>query len=140
MCFGGGQPLFHGPRAGRQLDFVSVHFYPEKGEVAKALAALRAYELGKPLLIEEMFPLKCGVDELSGFVRKSADHVDGWVSFYWGKTAREMREREDPTIADAITASWLEAFAELGPDVMAAPLDTRPNARLRPLPSRADSQ
>ena len=30
FVFGGGKPLFHSPRVGKQLDFVAVHFYPQK--------------------------------------------------------------------------------------------------------------
>jgi hypothetical protein len=108
--FGGGRPLFHSPQVGRQLDFVAVHFYPKKGEVGKAVKALKAYELGKPLLIEEMFPLKCSQAELIEFIDRSAEHADGWISFYWGETAKELRAKEDRSIAEAITASWLEVF------------------------------
>lgn len=115
FTFGGGKPLFHGPRVGKELDFVAVHFYPRKGEVEKALKALRAYEVGKPLVVEEMFPLKCSGEELIEFVDRSAAHVDGWISFYWGQTAKELREKEDRTIAEAITASWLEKFREAAP-------------------------
>ncbi len=110
FVFGGGKPLFHGRQAGKPLDFVAVHFYPKKGEATKALDALKAYEVGKPLVIEEMFPLKCGQDELFQFVDQSATHADGWISFYWGRTASELRSQESPTMAEAITASWLEAF------------------------------
>jgi hypothetical protein len=102
---------------GKQLDFVAAHFYPKKGEVEKAIAALAAYELGKPLLIEEMFPLKCSVDELSEFINKSADKVDGWISFYWGATAEELRSKNNATIGEAITASWLEKFREMSEGV-----------------------
>ena len=111
FAFGGGKPLFHGPRAGQKLDFVAVHFYPEKGNIEKALTALKAYEVGKPLVIEEMFPLKCSAEELLQFVDRSASHADGWMSFYWGKTAAELRAKEDRTIADSITAAWLDSFA-----------------------------
>jgi hypothetical protein len=117
FVFGGGKPLFHGPRVGKHLDFVAAHFYPKKGEVEKALAALVAYELGKPLLIEEMFPLKCSVDELSEFINKSADNVDGWISFYWGATVEELRKKNNATIGEAITASWLEKFREMSEGV-----------------------
>ncbi len=110
FTFGGGKPLFHGPRVGRHLDFVAVHFYPEKGEVEKALEALKAYEVGKPLVIEEMFPLKCGQEELIRFVDQSAEHADGWISFYWGQTPEELRGQEPKSMAAAITASWLETF------------------------------
>jgi hypothetical protein len=113
FVFGGGKPLFHGPEAGKNLDFVAVHYYPQEGEVDKGIESLRAYEVGKPIVVEEMFPLKCSVDELQRFVRRSADSVDGWISFYWGSTAAELRASDPPTIAAAITASWLDAYAEM---------------------------
>ena len=116
FVFGGGKPLFHSPEIGKRLDFVAVHFYPKQGEVDKALKALEAYEVGKPLVVEEMFPLSCGEDELAEFVKKSAKHADGWISFYWGTSAKELRTKENPTIGEAITASWLEKFRDLSHD------------------------
>ena len=89
---------------------------PVRGAVVRlgeALDALKAYEVGKPLVIEEMFPLKCGKDELVEFVKKSAVHTDGWISFYWGTPAEELLKKENTTIAEAITASWLKQFREL---------------------------
>jgi hypothetical protein len=113
FVFGGGQPLFHSSRVGKQLDFVAVHIYPKKGVVSKALRALKSYEVGKPLVIEEMFPLACSEDELVEFVKESASHADGWISFYWGKPAKELLAKDDATIGESITASWLNRFQEL---------------------------
>ena len=113
FVFGGGKPLFHSPPVNKHLDFVAVHFYPKKGEVDKALKALRAYEVGKPLLIEEMFPLKCSQEELTEFIQGGADFVDGWTSFYWGATAEELRAKQPATIGDAIVANWLDKFSDL---------------------------
>lgn len=115
FVFGGGQPLFHSPEVGARLDFVAVHFYPEKDQIGKAIEALRVYDVGKPLVVEEMFPLKCSGDELAEFVTESAEFTDGWISFYWGKTPQQLRELADPSIADALTASWLERFQSLAP-------------------------
>ncbi len=120
FVFGGGKPLFHSPPAGDKLDFVAVHFYPRKGEVEKAVEALQAYEVGKPLVVEEMFPLRCGSDELVEFIRKSARHADGWISFYWGTTAAELRAKPDRSIAEAITAEWLETFERLSDEMKAS--------------------
>ena len=117
FAFGGGKPLFYSPRVGKKLDFVAVHFYPKKGEVDKAIKALKAYEVGKPLIIEETFPLKCSHDELTDFIKLSAEHADGWVSFYWGATAKQLRCKPRKTIGDAITAAWLDQFRELGKEV-----------------------
>ena len=113
FVFGGGKPLFHSSPAGGRLDFVAVHFYPKKNEVDKAIKALNAYELGKPLLIEEMFPLACSEDELVRFLDESKAIADGWISFYWGKTADQLRSQKSPGIAETITASWLDRFQQL---------------------------
>ena len=42
FTFGGGKPLFHGPRVGKELDFVAVHFHPEKGGRRDARSARRS--------------------------------------------------------------------------------------------------
>lgn len=120
FVFGGGQPLFHDPEVGKSLDFVSVHFYPERDEVEKAVAALKAYELGKPLVIEEMFPLKCSIEELETFIRQSSSFVDGWISFYWGEPAAVLKSKPERTMGEAITAQWLERFSQLGNEMLQA--------------------
>ena len=65
-------------------------------------------------MVEEMFPLKCGIEELTSFIDRSATHTDGWISFYWGKTAEQLRSKEAPTLGEAITAAWLEEFKLIG--------------------------
>ena len=104
------KPLFYSNEVSENLDFVSVHFYPKKGEVDKALTALSAYDIGKPLVIEEMFPLQCGIEELAAFIDDSRSFVDGYIGFYWGKTIDEYNEKSD--IPSAITKSWLKYFTE----------------------------
>ena len=89
-----------------------MHFYPEKDEVDKALRALSVYDVGKPLVVEETFPLRCSAEELEMFIETSRDRVDGWVSFYWGKTPTELRDIEDDLGAH-ITADWVERFARI---------------------------
>ncbi len=90
------------------LDFVSVHLYPKKGKVDEALKTLAGFAVGKPVLIEETFPLACSAQELDEFIEASAKHAAGWIGFYWGKTPEELRRPE--TIGDAITREWLELF------------------------------
>jgi hypothetical protein len=106
--FKGAKSLFHAPEVGGSLDFVSVHFYPKQGDVGGALAALRAYEIGKPLVIEEIFPLRCSVEETAQFIDGSRDFADGWISFYWGETIEENRRGTE--IKHAIMVKWLEHF------------------------------
>ncbi len=111
------KPLFYSEEVGKNLDFVSVHFYPEKGGVEKALTALRAYDVGKPLVVEEMFPLRCGMVELNAFIDGSRKFTDGWIGFYWGKTIDEYRQH-DHGMAGAVTKAWLEYFREKGPEIL----------------------
>lgn len=110
----GAQPLFYSKDVSERLDFVSVHFYPKAGDAAGALKALRSYEIGKPLVIEEMFPLHCGLEDLDAFIEGSRSIADGWIGFYWGKTIDEF-DSEKPDMADAITRAWLEYFRGKGP-------------------------
>jgi hypothetical protein len=111
--FPGAKPLFYSPEVGRPLDFVSVHFYPKRGEVQRALDALRAYEVGKPLVIEEMFPLACSGDELLEFINRSKPYADGWISFYWGDAIDQCEPSHN--LGDAITAAWLKQFEANAP-------------------------
>jgi hypothetical protein len=113
QVFKGAKPLFYSPEVGGPLDFVSVHFYPKKDELEASLAALRVYEVGKPLVIEEIFPLGADVEQTEAFIERSRGHVDGWVSFYWGKTIDENRQKGD--VGGALVAAWLERFRALSP-------------------------
>lgn len=110
LTFKGAKPLFHDPEVGKPLDFVSVHFYPRTGQVDAALDALKVYEVGKPLVIEEIFPIKCGLDDLDAFIKKSRAFTDGWISFYWGKTIKEYEK--DADVSGALMAQWLRYFQE----------------------------
>lgn len=92
--FPGATPLFYAPGVG-YADFVSVHFYPKKGDVPGALAALKAYEIGKPLVVEEIFPLGCSLEEAVKFIDGSRSFCDGWVGFYWGKTVEQNQKAGD---------------------------------------------
>jgi len=106
--FKNAKPLFYSPEAGGPLDFVSVHFYPKANDIPAALTALRVYDVGKPLLVEEFFPLRCSIDEARQFIDGSRGHADGWISFYWGETLEENRRGKE--IQHAIMAQWLEYF------------------------------
>jgi hypothetical protein len=108
LTFPGAKPLFYSPEVSDKLDFVSVHFYPERDEIDKALEALAVYDIGKPLVIEEMFPLRCSPDELCEFIDRSRTVADGWISFYWGKMPGEYTKEDG--IAGALTKQWLERF------------------------------
>lgn len=110
LVFPGAKPLFYSKDVSENLDFASVHFYPEKGKIEQALTALAVYSIGKPLVIEEMFPLKCSAEELGTFMDGSRKTAAGWIGFYWGKTPEEYRRSN--TIGDALTLRWLELFQQ----------------------------
>jgi hypothetical protein len=90
------------------LDFVSVHLYPEKGKIDEALETLAGFDVGKPVVVEETFPLKCSPEELGRFIDATEPTASGWIGFYWGKTPDECRR--SGTIADALMLGWLELF------------------------------
>jgi hypothetical protein len=92
------------------LDFLCVHIYPERGKVKDALETLSGFAVGKPVVIEEIFPLKCSMSEFGEFIEKSHATAAGHIGFYWGKTPEELRQGK--TIGDAITLAWLEFFAK----------------------------
>jgi len=90
------------------LDFISVHIYPEKGKADESLKTLAGFAVGKPVVIEETFPLKCSVEEFGVFIDKSTKHATGWIGFYWGKPPEESRR--STTIPDAMMLGWMELF------------------------------
>ena len=90
------------------LDFISVHLYPKAGKLKDALETLAGFSVGKPVVIEETFPLACSPKELEEFIDGSKKHAVGWIGFYWGKPPDELRRSK--TISDALTLGWLELF------------------------------
>jgi hypothetical protein len=92
------------------LDFVCVHLYPEKDKVQEALKSLEGFAVGKPVVIEETFPLKCSITEFTQFFDGSKKHASGWIGFYWGTPPEDLRKSKN--IGDAITLAWLEFFAK----------------------------
>ncbi|HIQ19751.1 MAG TPA: hypothetical protein EYH34_00740 [Planctomycetes bacterium] len=94
-----------------ELDFIAMHIYPRKGKVNEAIETLKGFAtVGKPVVIEEIFPLKCSIEEATDFLDRSRKYTTGWISFYWGKSLEEYRE--GGTIVDSIMLRWLEVFQE----------------------------
>ena len=110
------RPLFYSEEVSRNLDFVCLHFYPKAGEVQKALTALAVYDIGKPIVIEEMFPLNCSIEELDRFIDGSKVLARGWIGFYWGRTISEYKNQKR-SIGDSMMLNWLEYFAKKTPAI-----------------------
>jgi len=118
------KPVFYSPDAARHLDFVAVHFYPQKGKVKEALAALKVYDLGKPIVVEETFPLSCSLDELKQFIDGADGVADGWISHYFGKAAAE--DPKETELNRARVAQFLEFWQARAPKPPPATSTTRP--------------
>jgi dienelactone hydrolase len=97
------------------LDFISVHVYPKSGHLKEDLALVNGFRVGKPVVIEETFPLNCSPRELGEFLRRSRQFASGWLGFYWGQTPAELSRLTDAPAA--LTREWLQLFRELNPNV-----------------------
>lgn len=96
---------FEPEQVGEHLDFIAVHLYPKSDQLSQAAETLRGFRSGKPLIIEECFPLRCSAKELGDFLLAESETHQGWISFYWGSTPEELAEQK--TISAAITREWL---------------------------------
>ena len=104
-------------KVSEELDFLCIHLYPENGKLDEQLATLKGFAaVGKPLVIEETFPLKCSPQQMGEFLERSREHACGWISFYWGQPVEELRKSS--SIGDAILTQWLEQFQKQGPVMM----------------------
>jgi hypothetical protein len=96
------------------LDFVCVHIYPKSGRLKEDLKLLRGFGVGKPVVIEETFLLRCTAKELGQFIDGSRKYAAGWMGFYWGQTPEELSRSTN--IGDSLTAAWLKLFREVNPN------------------------
>ena len=112
-------------KVGPHLDFISVHIYPDKKKPEEAMECLKKFAVGKPVVIEETFPLSCGVEQLEDFMRASREFATGWVGHYDGQTLEELdalRTDGKITIAQSIYCDWLKMFVRLKPEFAPQPL------------------
>jgi hypothetical protein len=103
-----------------ELDFISVHIYPEKGKVPEAIDGLKKFAVGKPVVIEETFPLSCGTDDLRTFLLESRGVACGWLGHYFGESIDDLdslRRKDKLTAPQAITLDWLKFFRDMGPQM-----------------------
>lgn len=113
LVFKGAKPVFYTPEAAQYLDFVSIHVYPKSGKIDDNAEAIGVYDIGKPLVIEEFFPLGCNMEELKTFMDRTGGKVDGWISHYFGNTVEEHRAGAEP--GGAAVASFLEFWRKKAP-------------------------
>lgn len=115
QTFKGAKPLFYAPEVCGPLDLICVHFYPRKEKLEDDLEALRVYDVGKPMVIEEIFPMSASYEETEIFIEKSRECVDGWISFYWGTTIEEYDRKDD--LGSKLVSGWLQRFRAMSPEL-----------------------
>jgi len=106
-------------KVGPELDLISVHLYPDSKKPGEALESLRHFAVGKPVVIEETFPLSCSAAELEEFLRASREIACGWIGHYDGYTVEEYDALEHAgklTINQALYREWLRLFVRLKPE------------------------
>jgi hypothetical protein len=92
---------------------VCVHLYPRTGKLEEDLATLAGFAAaGKPVVIEETFPLFASAEEFSKFLAASSKDASGWMGFYWGQTMEELDVKKP---GDLFTKGWLEIFKKGAP-------------------------
>jgi hypothetical protein len=103
---------------GDQVDFVSVHIYPDEKHPGEALECAREFAVGKPEVIEETFPLACDSTQLEKFLCDSRVYATGWFGHYDGDSLSDLdklQRRHKITISQAIYRSWMQTFVKLRP-------------------------
>ncbi len=104
-----------------ELDYLSVHIYPTKDKVPTSVALVKAFASnGRPVVIEETYPLSAGTAQQSWFMRDALPWAHGYLGFYWGKSLTELTP--PVTFGDAIMRDWLLLFV----DARAAVVDKSP--------------
>lgn len=107
-----------------ELDFISVHIYPEKDKVAEAIKTFQGFSVGKPLVIEETFPLSCPASDLKAFLLESKALACGWMGHYSGETQEELeklRQSGKLTIPQALWLDWLNLFRDMRTEMKVVP-------------------
>jgi hypothetical protein len=102
-----------------ELDFISVHLYPDTKKPGEALESLRQFAVGKPVVIEETFPLSCSAAELETFLRASRQIACGWLGHYDGAPLEELDALDRAgklTLAQGVYREWLRLFVRLKPE------------------------
>jgi hypothetical protein len=90
--------------------------HPANGQPTRkfddAAKTLKGFSVGKPVVVEETFPLKCSPKELDEFIGQARKDAVGWISFYWGKPPEKLRRSKE--IGGAILLQCLERFEKRG--------------------------
>jgi len=106
--------------AAEQLDFVSPHLYPKSRKVDAEIELLKQFDVGKPIVIGETFPLSCSAQEERDFLLRSRGLAQGWIGHWPDQSPQqlmELRQQGKISMEQAIWLSWVELFREIGPQM-----------------------
>lgn len=101
------------------LNFISIHDYPQSKDLNQAMQVLRQCAFGKPVVIEETFPLSCTAAQERTFLLASRTIACGWLGHYDGLTLKDYRKLASEhhlTIGQAIYRSFERMFVQLKPN------------------------
>jgi hypothetical protein len=107
-----------------ELDFVCVHVYPKAGKVDEAVKMLEQFAVGKPVVVEETFPLSCSAAELKQFLLGSRKTARGWIGHYEGKSIEDLEALKKAgklDIGQGMMLEWLRLFRDVGREMLAEP-------------------
>lgn len=96
------------------LEFQSIHAYPESGHLEEKIQQVKAAVTERPLVISEIFNLRCSREELEEFLGAVRGDYQGLFGHYNGKTLRELSASN--TISASMWGDFLELFVSLNPN------------------------
>lgn len=100
------------------VDFISAHLYPEEGKPEEMLKKLHGFCVGKPVLIDETFHLKCSVEEEEWFLREASKRVQGFFGFYIDTISlleNSAGRRADHETRHRVMSEWISIFQKSAP-------------------------
>jgi len=84
---------FVSDRIADKLDFIAMHICPKSGKLPDALRTVKGMAVvGKPVVIEEIFPFKCNAEELGKYIDDSRSHATGWTGEWLLLGAHALRK------------------------------------------------
>jgi len=85
-----------------EVDFISAHLYPEAGKPEEMLNILKGFCVGKPVVIDETFQLKCSVPEQEWFLSEAEKYASGFMMFYTDFLSERIDDGRNEKLRDAI--------------------------------------
>jgi hypothetical protein len=123
------------------LDFICAHVYPEYGKVPLAVKTVQRFCLGKPLLLDETFPLRCSVSEIDEFIRAVHPLACGFMGFYTDYVSEPVTDHHHER--NALMRDWIGVFQEQARHYRAnngGRINSGNNSLVAPYPHSADNE